>query len=55
METDTTGSWTLPEEYVMSRDTVRRFMERGDPMRAGMNLKKIGLMRSVPMTGPDGH
>lgn len=28
METDTTGSWTLPEEYVMLRDTVRRFMER---------------------------
>ena len=28
METDTTGSWTLPQEYVMLRDTVRRFMER---------------------------
>ena len=28
MATDTTGSWVLPEEYVMLRDTVRRFMER---------------------------
>lgn len=28
METDTTGSWTLPEEYVMLRDSLRRFMER---------------------------
>ena len=25
---DTFGSWSLPEEYVMLRDTVRRFMER---------------------------
>ena len=25
---DTTGSWTLPDEYLMLRDTVRRFMER---------------------------
>ena len=28
METDTRGSWVLPEEYVMLRDTVRRFMDR---------------------------
>ena len=28
METDSTGSWVLPEEYVMLRDAVRRFMER---------------------------
>lgn len=28
METDTTGSWVLPEEYAMLRDTMRRFMER---------------------------
>ena len=55
METDTTGSWTLPGECVMSRDTVRRCVERGDPMRAGMNLKKIGLIRPVPLTGPHGH
>ena len=25
---DTTGSWALPDEYVMLADTVRRFMER---------------------------
>ena len=25
---DTTGSWTLPDEYLMLRDMVRRFMER---------------------------
>lgn len=24
---DTTGSWTLPDEYVMLQDTVRRFMQ----------------------------
>ena len=28
MSTDETGSWTLPDEYVMLGDTVRRFMER---------------------------
>ena len=28
MNTDQTGSWTLPDEYVMLGDTVRRFMER---------------------------
>ncbi|MFN0161754.1 MAG: acyl-CoA dehydrogenase family protein [Burkholderiales bacterium] len=25
---DTTGSWSLPDEYVMLRDSVRRFMEK---------------------------
>ncbi|MFM9999653.1 MAG: acyl-CoA dehydrogenase family protein [Burkholderiaceae bacterium] len=28
MDADPTGSWTLPDEYVMLRDSVRRFMER---------------------------
>lgn len=28
MNTDLTGSWSLPDEYVMLADTVRRFMER---------------------------
>ena len=28
MSTDQTGSWTLPDEYVMLGDTLRRFMER---------------------------
>ena len=28
MHLDQTGSWTLPEEYVLLGDTVRRFMER---------------------------
>lgn len=27
-QVDTTGSWTLPDEYLMLRDTVRRLMER---------------------------
>lgn len=28
MRTDTTGSWMLPKECVMRRETVRYFMER---------------------------
>src|SRR5699024_7144233 len=42
----TTGSWELPEEFVMLRDTVRRFMEAEvHPLEATLPHDAAGLPR----------
>ncbi|WP_024795226.1 acyl-CoA dehydrogenase family protein [Tomitella biformata] len=45
-QTSTTGAWELPEEFVMLRDTVRRFMEAEvHPLEATLPHDAAGLPR----------